>query len=112
MNYELLSKLALEETDKYKNEISLLRKRNEILRNEVDNLKDMIIKLQEDKKTLEDEVTSLKGALKFKEEVVKGKTRKQYDSGNYLVLKDFNTALKMINYQHFITFICHDCWLI
>ena len=38
MNYELLSKLALEETDKYKNEISLLRKRNEILRNEVDNL--------------------------------------------------------------------------
>ena len=36
--------------------------------------------------------------LKFKDEVVKGKTRKQYDSGNYLVLKDFNTALKMINY--------------
>ena len=30
--------------------------------------------------------------LKFKDEIVKGKTRKQYDSGNYLVLKDFNTA--------------------
>ena len=39
MNYELLSRLAIEDAEKSKNESFILRKRNEILHNEIDTLK-------------------------------------------------------------------------
>lgn len=68
MNYELLSKLSMEEAEKYKNEALILKKRNEILQNEIENLKIELRKKDEDKKTLEAEIETLKKALEFKEE--------------------------------------------
>ena len=52
MNYEILSKLAMEETDKLKSEKSILAKRNDILHMEIENLKKMIRELQADKEEL------------------------------------------------------------
>lgn len=68
MNYELLSKLAMEETEKLKTEVSFLRKRNEILHTEVDRLQALIKKLEEEKTNLKEEVSSLKGVLEFKKD--------------------------------------------
>lgn len=68
MNYELISKLTMEENEKLKVEISLLRKRNEILHHEVENIKSMIKKAQEEKISLENEIESLKSALTFKKD--------------------------------------------
>ena len=75
MNYELLSKLALEEAEKSKNETSILKKRNEILLHEVERLEALITKKEEEKTTLKNEINSLKNeiellksALEFKEE--------------------------------------------
>ena len=45
MNYELLSKLAMEEAEKSKNETLLLRKRNEILNKEVERLESLVKKI-------------------------------------------------------------------
>ena len=68
MNYEILSKLAMEETDKLKSEKSILAKRNDILHMEIETLKKMIRELQADKEELNKEVDSLKSVLEFKEE--------------------------------------------
>lgn len=50
MNYELLSKIAMEESEKSRNEALILRKRNEILHTEIENLKSKINKLEDEKK--------------------------------------------------------------
>lgn len=68
MNYEILSKLAMEETEKLKNEKLILAKRNDILHMEIDTLKKMIRELQADKEELNKEIESLKSVLEFKEE--------------------------------------------
>lgn len=68
MNYELLSKLAMEETDKLKSEKLILAKRNDILHMEIETLKKMIRELQAEKEELNKEVESLKSVLEFKEE--------------------------------------------
>lgn len=68
MNYELLSKLSMEEAEKYKNEALILKKRNEILHNEVENLNLKIKKLEEEKQSLEKDIEAYKNALEFKEE--------------------------------------------
>lgn len=72
MNYELLSKIAMEESEKSRNEALILRKRNEILHNEIENLKSKINKLEDEKKDLQKdlqkEIETLKSALEFKEE--------------------------------------------
>ena len=49
MNFELLSKLAIEENEKLKTEISLLRTRNNILHKEVERL-EALLKANEDEK--------------------------------------------------------------
>ena len=70
MNYELLSKLALEEAEKSKNEALILKRRNEILHNEVERLETLVKKIEQERislrnevDTLKDEVTSLKSIL-------------------------------------------------
>ena len=75
MNYELLSKLALEEAEKSKNETSILKKRNEILHNEVERLESLVKKIEQERvslkdevDTLKDEVISLKSVLEFKDD--------------------------------------------
>ena len=75
MNYELLSKLALEEAEKSKNEALLLKKRNEILHHEVEKMETLIEKIIEEKnslknkiKNLKNEIESLKSALDFKKD--------------------------------------------
>lgn len=68
MNYELLSKIAMEESEKSRNEALILRKRNEILHYEIENLKSKINKLEDEKKDLQKEIETLKSALEFKEE--------------------------------------------
>lgn len=68
MNYELISKLTMEENEKLKIELSLLRTRNEILRHETETLRSMVKKVQEEKEFLENEVESLKSALTFKKD--------------------------------------------
>lgn len=75
MNYELLSKLALEEAEKSKNETLLLKKRNEILHHEVEKMEALIEKIIEEKNSLKNEVEnlkneidSLKSALDFKKD--------------------------------------------
>ena len=68
MNFELLSKLAIEENDKLKNEVTLLRTRNAILHNEVEKLEYQIKEVQEEKDSLKKEIDSLKSALNFKDE--------------------------------------------
>ena len=75
MNYELLSKLALEEAEKSKNEALLLKKRNEILHHEVEKMQALIEKIIEEKNSLKNEIEnlkneieSLKSALDFKKD--------------------------------------------
>ena len=75
MNYELLSKLALEEAEKSKNETLLLKKRNEILHHEVEKMETLIEKIIEKKnslknenKKIKNEIESLKSALDFKKD--------------------------------------------
>ncbi len=75
MNYELLSKLALEEAEKSKNETLLLKKRNEILHHEVEKMEALIEKIIEEKnllkneiENLKNEIDSLKSALDFKKD--------------------------------------------
>ena len=75
MNYELLSKLALEEAEKSKNENSILKRRNEILHNEVERLESLVKKIEQERvslkdevDTLKDEVISLKSVLEFKDD--------------------------------------------
>jgi regulator of replication initiation timing len=78
MNYEILSKLAMEETDKLKNEKSILVKRNDILHMEIETLKKMIRELQAEKEELTKEVESLKSVLEFKEEEKKQESFSYY----------------------------------
>lgn len=75
MNYELLSKLALEEAEKSKNEALLLKKRNEILHHEIEKMETLIEKIIEEKNSLKNEIEnlkneieSLKSALDFKKD--------------------------------------------
>lgn len=75
MNYELLSKLAMEEAEKSKNETLLLKTRNEILHHEVERLESLVKKMEQERvslknevDTLKDEVTSLKSVLAFKDD--------------------------------------------
>ena len=75
MNYELLSKLAMEEAEKSKNETLLLKKRNEILHHEVEKMETLIEKIIEEKNSLKNEIEnlkneieSLKSALDFKKD--------------------------------------------
>ena len=68
MNYELISKLTMEENEKLKIELSLLRKRNEILHAEVDRLQALVKKSEEEKSELKENVSSLKRALPFKKD--------------------------------------------
>ena len=60
MNYELLSKLAMEEAEKSKNETLLLKKRNEILNKEVERLESLIKKIEDEKISLKNETAKLK----------------------------------------------------
>ena len=66
MNYELISKLTMEENEKLKIELSLLR--NEILHAEVDRLQALVKKSEEEKSELKENVSSLKSALTFKKD--------------------------------------------
>ena len=75
MNYELLYKLAIEENDKLKSGVAVLKKRNERLQLEVEKTETLITKVEEEKITLKNEINSLKdeikllkSALEFKEE--------------------------------------------
>ncbi len=75
MNYELLSKLAMEEAEKSKNETLLLKTRNEILHHEVEKMEALIEKIIEEKnllnseiENLKNEIDSLKSALDFKKD--------------------------------------------
>lgn len=75
MNYELLSKLSMEEAEKYKNEALILRSRNEIIYQEIGKLKAIIEKLEkensnlkEEINTFKDEINSLKSVLEFKKD--------------------------------------------
>jgi inorganic pyrophosphatase len=62
MNYELLSRLAIEDAEKSKNEALILRKRNEILYNEIDTLKAVIKRLEEEKEAILKELEELKNS--------------------------------------------------
>ena len=44
MNYELLSKIAMEESEKLKSETSVLKKKNQILNHEIEKLEALIKK--------------------------------------------------------------------
>lgn len=68
MNYELLSRLAIEDAEKSKNESFILRKRNEILHNEIDTLKAVIRRLEDEKENLLKEIEELKNSNKKDEE--------------------------------------------
>mgnify|MGYP000863077366 CR=1 FL=1 len=68
MNFELLSKLAIEENEKLKTEISLLRTRNNILHKEVERLEALLKANEDEKNSFKSEVQSLKSALEFKDE--------------------------------------------
>ncbi|MBP7769901.1 MAG: hypothetical protein KA055_02115 [Aliarcobacter sp.] len=65
MNYELISKLTMEENDKLREEVLILRKRNEILRNEVTRLETLLKNMEKEKIYLKEETNSLKDALEF-----------------------------------------------
>ena len=72
MNYELLSRLAIEYAEKSKNESFILRKRNQILHNEIDTLKAVIRRLEDEKENLLKEIEELKNSKdkEIKEEKV------------------------------------------
>ena len=65
MNYELISKLTMEENDKLREEVLILRKRNEILRSEVTRLETLLKNMEKEKIYLKEETNSLKDALEF-----------------------------------------------
>ena len=73
MNFELLSKLAIEENERLKTEISLLRTRNNILHKEVERLEALLKANEDEKNSFKSEVQSLKSALEFKDEKDKEK---------------------------------------
>lgn len=64
MNYELLSKLAMEDAEKSKNEAFILKKRNEILHNEIETLKAVIKRIEDEKSKIEKELEELKNSIK------------------------------------------------
>ena len=68
MNYELLSRLAMEDAEKSKNESFILRKRNEILHNEIATLKAVIRRLEDENEKLLKELEELKDSNKKDEE--------------------------------------------
>ena len=68
MNYELISKLTMEENSSLKEEVSVLRRRNEILRNEVLRLEALLKDMEKEKINLKEESSSLKDALEFKKD--------------------------------------------
>ncbi|WP_198305413.1 hypothetical protein [Arcobacter vandammei] len=67
MNYELLSRLAMEDAEKSKTEAFILKKRNDILHNEIATLKAVIRKLEDEKNNLEKELEELKNSTKDEE---------------------------------------------
>ncbi|MFA6739912.1 MAG: hypothetical protein WCR78_00350 [Arcobacteraceae bacterium] len=75
MNYELLSKLAMEEAQKHKNETLILKRRNEIIHEEIAKFENLIERLEkenallkEEVSTLKEEIDSLKSVLEFKKD--------------------------------------------
>ena len=68
MNYELLSRLAMEDAEKSKNESFILRKRNDILHNEIATLKAVIRRLEDENDKLLKELEELKDSNKKDEE--------------------------------------------
>lgn len=68
MNYELLYKLTIEEIEKLRGDVFLLKKRNEILRNENDRLEAIIKNSEEEKNNLKKDIEDLKEALNFKKD--------------------------------------------
>lgn len=68
MNYELLSRLAMEDAEKSKNESFILRKRNDILHNEIATLKGVIRRLEDENEKLLKELEELKDSNKKDEE--------------------------------------------
>lgn len=68
MNYELLSRLAMEDAEKSKNESFILRKRNDILHNEIATLKAVIRRLEDENEKLLKELEELKDLNKKDEE--------------------------------------------
>jgi predicted NUDIX family phosphoesterase len=68
MNYELLSRLAMEDAEKSKNESFILRKRNDILHNEIATLKAVIRRLEDENEKLLKELEELKDSNKKDEE--------------------------------------------
>ena len=73
MNYQLLSKLAMEENDRLKNDVSILRRRNEILRTEVERLEALLKNMEKEKQSLKEETNSKEevASLKKEEEIKK-----------------------------------------
>lgn len=77
MNYQLLSKLAMEENDILKSEVSILRRRNDILRTEVERLEGLLkniekerISYKDEPKTKEEESSSKVNAEEIKKEEI------------------------------------------
>lgn len=68
MNYELLYKLTIEEIEKLRGDVFLLKKRNEILRNENERLETIIKNTEEEKNNLKKDIEDLKEALNFKKD--------------------------------------------
>ncbi len=68
MNYELLSRLAMEDAEKSKNEAFILKKRNDILHNEIATLKAVIKRLEDEKGSLLKELEDLKNKEQKDEE--------------------------------------------
>ena len=68
MNYELLYKLTVEEIERLRGDVFLLKKRNEILRNENDRLEAVIKNAQEENNNLKKDIEDLKEALNFKKD--------------------------------------------
>ena len=60
MNYELLSKIAMKESDALKKEVAILQKRDELLNLEITNLKSMIEIIEKEKTELREERNHLK----------------------------------------------------
>ena len=73
MNYQLLSKLAMEENDRLKNDVSILRRRNEILRTEVERLEALLKNMEKEKTSFKEEanLTEEPSSLKKEEEIKK-----------------------------------------
>jgi len=68
MNYELISKLTMEENNNLKDEVSVMRRRNKILRTEITRLEALLKNIEKEKIDLKEESNSLKDALEFKKD--------------------------------------------